>query len=156
MSRRFFGEQLSKTSISIYSYLFQAHPRSLEITHTRKFRELILFEHNKIRNTLACAHDPTQKSAIYMKAFTWNYELGFLAQQISKRCEPNFRQNYCFHSIRFPKLGVMTDFSRDSYNARINKSAINPLNSIKTIIKSWPENEENITRYINTYGAQNS
>lgn len=126
---------------------FKAVPHSLVIPHTKKFRNLVLFAHNIIRNSIACGiyysnksdQQPYQK-AMKMRAFTWNYELAYLAKQIARTCDSKFQEHYCFQSVRFPKLGLMTDFARDHYNIR-NNAYLNPHELITTIIKDWPANK---------------
>lgn len=129
------------------SKLFQRAHGDIGIPHTKKFIEIAKFEHDKIRNSVACgvyhaSNDNKQKypKAAKMKAFQWNYELGFLSKQIASTCDDSFDLVYCFQSPRFPTLGVMSHFS---YASKTHKKHFfrNPIPDIAGIIRKWPKAE---------------
>lgn len=73
-----------------------------------------------------------------MQILKWNLELAYLAKRIARKCDSKFESKFCFNSIRFPRMAVLSDFGRAQYNIRTNQTGINPLNLIETIIQEWP------------------
>lgn len=117
------------------------------VPHTKKFIDIVKFEHDKIRNSVACGVYQTSKDnkekypkAAKMKALQWDYELAYLTTQVARTCDDSYEFNYCFESLRFPPLAIMSYFSY-RWVKFSNISMRNPIQSITKIIRNWPKAE---------------
>lgn len=105
------------------------------------------FEHNKIRNSVACGvyqTSPGNKQkypkAAEMKTFKWDKELEYLSRLMSSSCDEAIAESYCFQSKRFDILGSMSWYS---YNTMIyeNHSTTDPLANMYYFIRTWSQSE---------------